>query len=66
MKINGNEIRPGNVIEHNGGNGIFYADFMRFIDEDIVIIVASNRSEDASGGYVRAIRQLILPSASGN
>lgn len=30
-------------IWHNGTNHIFYADFARFIDEDVVIIVLSNK-----------------------
>jgi CubicO group peptidase (beta-lactamase class C family) len=29
---------------HNGSNHIFYADFLRFIDEDVVLITLSNKS----------------------
>lgn len=29
---------------HNGANGIFYADFMRFIDEETTLIMMSNKS----------------------
>jgi CubicO group peptidase (beta-lactamase class C family) len=29
---------------HNGTNGIFYADFMRFIDEETALIMMSNKS----------------------
>jgi CubicO group peptidase (beta-lactamase class C family) len=29
---------------HNGANGIFYADFMRFIDEQTTLIMMSNKS----------------------
>ncbi len=39
------------AIWHNGGNGIFFADFWRFIQEDIAVIVLSNkyrRSKDDS------------------
>ncbi len=30
------------LITHNGGNGIFFADFLRFVDEDLTILVATN------------------------
>jgi CubicO group peptidase (beta-lactamase class C family) len=54
--------RPGKrVVEHNGGNGIFFADFVRFLDDDIVIIAASNRSEDSKGDYMDGITKLVLP-----
>lgn len=29
---------------HNGSNNIFYADFMRYIDEDVTLIMLSNKS----------------------
>jgi CubicO group peptidase (beta-lactamase class C family) len=53
--------RGTRVIEHNGGNGLFYADFVRYVDEGIVIIAASNRSEDAWGGYMRDITKAVFP-----
>lgn len=31
------------AIWHNGGNGIFFADFWRFVQEDVAIIVLSNK-----------------------
>mgnify|MGYP003636196044 CR=1 FL=1 len=41
------------VVWHNGSNGIFFGNFVRFVDDDIVIIVLSNTilnndSEDVS------------------
>ncbi len=33
------------LIAHNGGNGVFAAGFMRFIDDDVVIYSASNHAE---------------------
>jgi CubicO group peptidase (beta-lactamase class C family) len=53
--------RGTRVTEHNGGNGIFFADFVRYIDEGTVIIAASNRSEDAEGNYMEEIRKLVFP-----
>src|SRR5215469_4457378 len=34
----------GLLVSHNGGNGTFFADFLRFIDRDTVIYIASNES----------------------
>ncbi len=34
--------RGTNLIEHNGGDGIFFADFRRYIDENVVVIGAAN------------------------
>jgi len=33
------------VVKHNGGNTVFFADYMRFIDEDIVIYMCSNSAD---------------------
>jgi CubicO group peptidase (beta-lactamase class C family) len=35
----------GKLIEHNGGNGIFAADFLRYVDAGVVVFVASNSNE---------------------
>jgi hypothetical protein len=35
--------RNTTVIQHNGANGIFYADFSRFLTEDVTIITLSNQ-----------------------
>lgn len=35
--------KAGKIATHNGSNGIFFADFIRFVDEDVVIINLSNR-----------------------
>ncbi|MCR4375471.1 MAG: beta-lactamase family protein [Acidobacteria bacterium] len=35
--------RGGTVISHNGGNGLFFTDFRRYIDEGVVIIAMSNQ-----------------------
>ncbi|MCB9327036.1 MAG: serine hydrolase [Lewinellaceae bacterium] len=36
--------RNTNLVAHNGGNGIFFADFLRYLDEKVTIIVMCNRS----------------------
>jgi CubicO group peptidase (beta-lactamase class C family) len=37
--------RNTRLISHNGGNGIFAADFRRYVDEETVLITGSNRSD---------------------
>lgn len=34
--------RGTNLITHNGGNGIFMADFLRYVEEDVVIYYTTN------------------------
>jgi CubicO group peptidase (beta-lactamase class C family) len=53
--------RGTRIVEHNGGNGIFFADFVRYVDEGTVIIAASNRKEDSGGPYMRGIRAMVFP-----
>lgn len=36
--------RGTSVISHNGGNGIFAADFRRYVDENVVIIAMTNQA----------------------
>jgi CubicO group peptidase (beta-lactamase class C family) len=40
--------RGTTLIWHNGGNGVFFADFWRYVDEDLVIFLATN-DVDKSG-----------------
>jgi CubicO group peptidase (beta-lactamase class C family) len=35
--------RGTTVIAHNGGNGIFFTDFRRYVDENVVIVAMSNQ-----------------------
>ena len=32
----------GRLITHNGGNGVFFADFLRFVDDDVTIYIVTN------------------------
>ena len=34
--------RDTKIVAHNGSNGIYFADFLRFVDEDLVVISLSN------------------------
>jgi CubicO group peptidase (beta-lactamase class C family) len=37
--------RNTDLITHNGGNGIFFADFLRYLEEDITIVFMTNQAE---------------------
>jgi CubicO group peptidase (beta-lactamase class C family) len=40
--------RKTNRVWHNGGNNIFYGDFIRYIDENISLIMLSNKSHQTN------------------
>jgi CubicO group peptidase (beta-lactamase class C family) len=48
----------GTVIAHNGGNGIFAADFLRFVDAGVTIYIASNSSELRATTISRAVARI--------
>ncbi len=51
--------RDTRLITHNGGNGVFFAEFHRYVDEDLAIIFATNTAdfpgEEASYQLTRVI-----------
>jgi len=49
-------------IWHNGSNGIFYADFYRFVDEGATIIVLTNKSNGFQGTGREISRALFDPA----
>lgn len=48
----------GRLIAHNGGNGVFFADFLRFVDEDLVVIVSTNDSTVRGGRAAEALARI--------
>jgi CubicO group peptidase (beta-lactamase class C family) len=52
--------RGTRLIAHNGGNGIFNADFRRYVDEGVVVIIGSNRSDFPSIPAVGPVSRLIF------
>jgi len=40
-----NTTRNTKLISHNGGNTVFFADFRRYVDEGVVVLVMSNSSD---------------------
>jgi CubicO group peptidase (beta-lactamase class C family) len=56
--------RDTTLITHNGGNGIFFADFRRYIDEGITFIYATNHADKVTEEMERLIRkQAVNPPA---
>ncbi len=45
---------------HNGANRVFYADFYRFIDEGVTIILMTNRWQSSFNGTGREISRIIF------
>lgn len=52
--------RQTTLISHNGGNGIFFADFLRYREEEVVIFFATNRHFDGAGRLAREIARMIF------
>ena len=48
----------GRLIEHNGGNGTFFADFLRYVDDNLVVILSANDSEVKGGRISHALARL--------
>lgn len=40
--------RGTDLITHNGGNGIFFADMYRYLEEDVFLFIATNRASRAA------------------
>jgi CubicO group peptidase (beta-lactamase class C family) len=52
--------RGTRLIAHNGGNGIFAADFRRYVDEGVVLIIGSNRSDFSSIAVNSQVARLVF------
>lgn len=52
--------RDTRLIAHNGGNGIFNADFRRYVDDGVVLIIGSNRQDFRSIPAVGPVTRLIF------
>lgn len=48
----------GTLVEHNGGNRAFYADFLRFLDQNLVVVLATNDSEVPGGKISHGLARL--------
>jgi CubicO group peptidase (beta-lactamase class C family) len=54
----GKAVWGGRLIEHNGGNGTFFADFLRYVDDDLVVILSTNDSEVRGGRISHTLGRL--------
>jgi CubicO group peptidase (beta-lactamase class C family) len=52
--------RETELVAHNGGNGIFFADFLRYFEEKVTIIVLCNRSTRYAERVATEIGGIIL------
>ena len=52
--------RDTKLVTHNGGNGIFFADFRRYLDEDITIIYFTNKAPLVTAEMERNIRRAVF------
>ena len=52
--------RGTRVVEHNGGNGIYVAEFKRFVDEGITIFVASAVAELRATSVIESIESIVF------
>ena len=52
--------RGTKLIAHNGGNGIFFADFRRYVDEGVVILVMSNTTDNAASAILSPVARLVF------
>lgn len=53
-------VRDTRIISHNGGNSVFFADFRRYVDEGVVIVIASNTAEMPAHQLYPAIPRIIF------
>ncbi|HEX6367602.1 MAG TPA: serine hydrolase domain-containing protein [Longimicrobium sp.] len=56
----GPTTRGTTLIAHNGGNGIFFADFRRYVDEGVVILVMSNSADSPAEGTLQAVGRTVF------
>ena len=49
-----------NLIHHNGGNGIIFSDFFRYIEEQITVIIFSNSYDSYTFKIARQLSNMLL------
>jgi CubicO group peptidase (beta-lactamase class C family) len=59
-------VRGTRLIAHNGGNGIFFANFRRYVDDDVVVIVASNDARHSAENIEGGLLAIVFGKPSGN
>lgn len=51
------------LITHSGSNGIFWADLLRFVDQDIAVFMVTNTYEDADGDVASDVANHVFDGA---
>jgi CubicO group peptidase (beta-lactamase class C family) len=54
--------RGTTLITHNGGNGIFFADFLRYPDERVVVFFATNRAAPPIHSVAHTVARIVFDS----
>ena len=58
-----NSNRDTKIVAHNGSNGIYFADFVRFVNDDVVVIYLTNAFlGNDSGNVAQEISKMIFDS----
>lgn len=52
--------RSTTLVEHNGGNGIYVAEFLRFVDEDTMLFLATTDSNLKATPVVEVLKRLLF------
>lgn len=50
----------GQVVAHNGGNPYFFADFQRYVDEDLLVFLACSRKVSGLGNLGFRLARIVL------
>lgn len=50
----------GKIVAHNGSNGVFFSDFVRYVDKGVVVIVQSNTALSGRDGIAWQIGEIIF------
>ena len=50
----------GKLVEHNGGNRVFAADFLRYVDAGVVVFVFSNSTDMPAAEFSHALARVAL------
>jgi CubicO group peptidase (beta-lactamase class C family) len=54
------ETPHGTLVQHNGGNGIYVAELLRFVDESVMIFLASTVAEMKATPVVPALTRIVF------
>ena len=52
--------RGTRLVTHNGGNGVYVAEFLRFVDDGVTLFVASTASDLKASDAVRVISNIVF------